>query len=589
MREHALPQDVTGYKFHIIGNMTLKQFAEVAAGCVVGFLLYQTNLYILIKWPLIIGSAGLGFMAAFVPLEERPLDQWITAFFQALYKPTQYYWKRMTKVPEPFLFEAKTELRSVVGEVDLNPARRQRVKEYLRSIDESPTVPDELENLATQKLNQVMTIFDSQFKLAAVAPDETRALLNANPDTVGSAVDTLSFVGRATGEETAVEPTTTPTTQDTQELEMSNTVLQLFEDSTDPTPLPPPTKPLNIMDVVKESKPVVTLKPVPAQTSFTPPTPPKVEPQQAPLPSDVMDIPAVSLKNEEKEEVLEENTPIAETLQDIHAGLPIISNVFDILNTPPTTPPKEIVPQASIDTTSSLSTTIPAASTTPMSGAAHIEDVMQANPLRQRGKTKVEFKNQRTTTVDKYETVLPHILDMTGGSTTVSLTPPPPAEPTKMSSQVRNVEVPETQDIKVERTVKPTEDVTTTTVGSMESAIDPTLLQLPTQQTTITPSGVVTMNPNLPFPDKPQTPNKVVGMVINKDGISQPNAIVEILNPAGIPARAVKTNPLGQFFITTPLSPGEYMITAEKDGLKFATQQLSVKNSIIEPIEIRSV
>ena len=36
MREHPIPQDITGYKFHIIGSMTLKQFLEIAIGVIVG-------------------------------------------------------------------------------------------------------------------------------------------------------------------------------------------------------------------------------------------------------------------------------------------------------------------------------------------------------------------------------------------------------------------------------------------------------------------------------------------------------------------------------------------------------------------------
>ena len=104
----------------------------------------------------------------------------------------------------------------------------------------------------------------------------------------------------------------------------------------------------------------------------------------------------------------------------------------------------------------------------------------------------------------------------------------------------------------------------------------------------ITVTSAVKFNADLPFPDKPTKPNKVVGMVIDQAGNSLAGAIVEILSPEGIPARAVKTNPLGQFFIATPLNPGEYLITAEKDNFTFPTQQLSVINKLIDPIEIRA-
>ena len=85
MQEHPIPQDITGYKFHIIGSMTLKQFGEVFLGVIIAGILFKTNLIAVIKWPLIMMSVGLGAAAAFLPIEERPLDHWIITFFRVLY------------------------------------------------------------------------------------------------------------------------------------------------------------------------------------------------------------------------------------------------------------------------------------------------------------------------------------------------------------------------------------------------------------------------------------------------------------------------------------------------------------------------
>jgi hypothetical protein len=133
MREHAIPQDVVGYRFHIVGNMTLKQFLEVGAGCILGLLIYNTNLYFFIKWPMIGLCVGLGVMAAFVPFEERPFDHWIVTFFKVLYKPTKFYWRREPKIPDPFLFKPNTPQQTLT-ELDLNPARRARIKEYIGTL-----------------------------------------------------------------------------------------------------------------------------------------------------------------------------------------------------------------------------------------------------------------------------------------------------------------------------------------------------------------------------------------------------------------------------------------------------------------------
>ena len=105
MKEHPIPQDITNYRFHIVGSMTLKQFGEVAIGVALAFFIYQTNLINIIKWPLIFLAFGGGLAAGFVPIEERPLSHWITTFLTILYKPTQFFWKRMYNIPPAFLFK----------------------------------------------------------------------------------------------------------------------------------------------------------------------------------------------------------------------------------------------------------------------------------------------------------------------------------------------------------------------------------------------------------------------------------------------------------------------------------------------------
>lgn len=45
----------------------------------------------------------LGFGLAFVPIEERPLDVWLTSFVKRVYLPTQYVWKKQNLPPEILL------------------------------------------------------------------------------------------------------------------------------------------------------------------------------------------------------------------------------------------------------------------------------------------------------------------------------------------------------------------------------------------------------------------------------------------------------------------------------------------------------
>lgn len=107
MEQHPIPQQISSYQFKLVGDMTLKQFFQVAGGAVVGLLFYSTPLHGLIKWPIILLSVGLGAALAFLPFEERPLEKWIIAFFRSIYSPTLFSWKK-TENPQVFFTEDAT-------------------------------------------------------------------------------------------------------------------------------------------------------------------------------------------------------------------------------------------------------------------------------------------------------------------------------------------------------------------------------------------------------------------------------------------------------------------------------------------------
>jgi len=160
MKQHPIPQDITNYKFHLIGSMTLKQFAELAVSVVLAFVIYKTNLIGMIKWPLIFIVVGMGAMIAFVPIEERPLDHWIKTFFRKIYKPTKFFWKKTNKIPDFFNYQVtNTQSDYYAPNVNFNPARKQRIFEYLKSIPSEEAV-DEFDLEENQKIGQLLSAFD---------------------------------------------------------------------------------------------------------------------------------------------------------------------------------------------------------------------------------------------------------------------------------------------------------------------------------------------------------------------------------------------------------------------------------------------
>ncbi len=94
MEQHPIPQQISSYEFKLVGEMTLKQFLKAAAGIIMAILINSTGLIVIVKWPLMLVSAGIGLLLAFVPFEDRPLETWVMAFIKSIYSPTIYTYKK---------------------------------------------------------------------------------------------------------------------------------------------------------------------------------------------------------------------------------------------------------------------------------------------------------------------------------------------------------------------------------------------------------------------------------------------------------------------------------------------------------------
>lgn len=118
--------------------MTLKQFFQLAGGFLVSLIFYSTPIIGIVKWPIVIISALLGAALAFVPLEERPLERWIFAFFRAIYSPTEFFWKK-TLSPVKFYQDEPQVAESAVG------PQAEALKQYFSSAGQKTGAAGKLE------------------------------------------------------------------------------------------------------------------------------------------------------------------------------------------------------------------------------------------------------------------------------------------------------------------------------------------------------------------------------------------------------------------------------------------------------------
>ena len=151
MEQHQIPQNISSYQFRLVGDMTLKQFFQLAGGILVALIFYSTPIPGIIKWPFIIVSVLLGAAMAFVPLEERPLEQWIIAFFQAIYSPTVFNWKKTNEAKKFFADETTEATNSQVQDAAL--------KNYLGSVKQIQGPLSKLEGAEQGFLSMLTGIF----------------------------------------------------------------------------------------------------------------------------------------------------------------------------------------------------------------------------------------------------------------------------------------------------------------------------------------------------------------------------------------------------------------------------------------------
>ncbi|MEI8067877.1 MAG: carboxypeptidase-like regulatory domain-containing protein [Candidatus Shapirobacteria bacterium] len=91
---------------------------------------------------------------------------------------------------------------------------------------------------------------------------------------------------------------------------------------------------------------------------------------------------------------------------------------------------------------------------------------------------------------------------------------------------------------------------------------------------------------SIPMPDIPETPNVIVGMATDGMGKIVDGVIIEIQDEHGNPTRVLKSNSLGQFKTSTPLSNGRYLLICEKEGFNFDRVNVDLKGEIVKPIRI---
>ncbi len=178
MQQHPLPQNVTSYQFHLIGNMTIKQFLFLVGGVAGAWLTFSLPIANLFKWPIMGFSVLIGVSLAFLPYQDQPLDHWFMAFIKSIYSPTQYLWKKSNPIPD-FLKppNSTTPLPPTSPSIPKEPSKA--LSNYLQSLPSSEILsPSDIKE--SQALKNITNLFGT------VTPPKT---LIQNPITLAPTLE----------------------------------------------------------------------------------------------------------------------------------------------------------------------------------------------------------------------------------------------------------------------------------------------------------------------------------------------------------------------------------------------------------------
>jgi hypothetical protein len=167
MDNHPIPQDITGFEFKLIGNMTLKQFAYIAGGAILGLVFYASPIFFLIKIILALASVGAGAAFAFVPFEGRPLDLMIKNFIKAVFNPTQYVYQKMD--PQALTHSSAVSV-SGTKKHSFGESSQKQLKDFLDSLQGGKNKLDKKETVFFESLNQPTATAPQQIILQPATP-----------------------------------------------------------------------------------------------------------------------------------------------------------------------------------------------------------------------------------------------------------------------------------------------------------------------------------------------------------------------------------------------------------------------------------
>ncbi len=571
-KQHSIPQNIMSIQFKLIGNMSMRQFLIIATPLFIGFIMYVIKIsnYITVPFTAIFLLSALAI--AFVPLDDRPLDEWITNFIVAIRNPTQRIWKKNEVVPNILKID-KPSVSKTNNKKDIAMFLYQSpFDNSLNSVNEDAVdnALDVKEKTLIANIDKINSMISSGSTSASVPTKTLGSDLfqqESHSSGVGSSVPSPSPISGNSAqngdfkETTPIEDLVSPIIPESPTPKTSNDRDKDSEDSKIPQ-----YNPFNISNIT----PVSAAEEVKAAGN------PNIREdflntgiqQEASVPGQMENpfqdiINQINPQNTSSSKVIsQEQTTESETMPS--GDTPEIKAPSVVLNGGTKDDNDSQSPDLSQNTSSNTQVEPPPefqTGTTANSENNSREE--ELNKILTRIQS-LEEENQKLKSELAGQSVSTEQAESKVSNLSPKETPVQTQEPVQEPVQEQIAESTQTQTVIQKGDNNPAQE--NPNQASQDQSISLTRQQLIDH-----------------LPEFTKVPNVVAGVVITGDGKILNNAIVIIKDTNQKPVRAVKTNQLGQFFTRTPLPSGRYDIEVDAAGYKFNTATIELNNQVIPP------
>ncbi|MCL4392969.1 PrgI family protein [Patescibacteria group bacterium] len=601
-KEHAIPQNIMSVEFKLIGDMSLKQFAYIAVPLFIGFMFYVFHVNTSLTIILTVIFLLLAMFLAFVPIDGRPADTFLTNFIVSIKNPTQRVFNKSTDIPDilkisrrntpsyvnreasNFLYQSPADFtisnsdntKSSSQLDDREKLMMQNIDSAIRSANISPsTIPNTVSvqnnqgsvarnigGMDSQNTNTEYNPFDINDTNEDIAKNDVAEsanininsqLLNENNSNLKSEdVSLLNSGGPNPAFQNPIdENNISATPVQSANIDINDVYSNASNSNVSNLGTTPQTNDNNTQNSIRSN--MTTTSQIDINDTLNPSTR-DVIPNQAPSidPSINNDNTSSNIGGTDNDVQGSLNSNPSQNISDAN-------NVQDASSSTGNMPTSNTIPINSSVSNNSTNTNVEGTDN-------NMQNLLNSNSSSNISNTGNVQNNSSDTVNMSTPNAVPTDNVVQDSTSTVNDSVSNSGSQNQLNTILDKIKALEDENRRLK------EELESEDLGKNKESLEDEA-PVVNQQELINH-----------LPDFVNTPNVVSGIVLTHDSKILTNAIVIIKDTSSKPIRAVKTNQLGQFYLRTPLANGQYNVEVTYPGIAFNAVGLNLDGSKINPL-----